>query len=225
MISSSEAFGFDRRTRGLSDMSARAFIGVLSALVAGGLALAAFIASLTYGLHPNKWWIVGYFALAFPGIFISKNSNNWLASLGGYLLVIIPTGAIIGPYIALYHLASVLQVLMLTVGVTVALGIAGVIYPKSVEHWGGFLLTGLLVLIFADLSRVFMTMFGLDPVTLKAVDYIGGVLFCGFIFYDMNRAVRMDYTLDNAVDAAVALYLDILNLFIRLLAILGKKKD
>lgn len=213
------------RSTGDHTMSARAFIAMLAILIGSGFAIAAYCASFTYHMQPNGWWILGYFALSIPGIYISAKSDNWAVSYVGYLMVIVSTGAFIGPYVALYKLDSVLQVLMLTVGVTVAVGTAGALYPKSVEHWGGFLLTGLFVLIFADLSRVFMAMFGLDPVTLKAVDYIGAALFCGFIFYDMNRAVRLDRTMNNAVDAAVALYLDVLNLFLRLLAILGKKKD
>jgi FtsH-binding integral membrane protein len=50
-------------------------------------------------------------------------------------------------------------------------------------------------------------------------------LFCAYIIYDWNRALRLPYTVDNAIDAAVALYLDIMNLFIHLLRILGKSQS
>jgi FtsH-binding integral membrane protein len=127
--------------------------------------------------------------------------------------------------VALYTLESVFQILFLTLGVTLAIGIAGAVYPKSVEHWGGFLLTGLFVIIFGDIARIFMSAYGFEPVTLGIWDWIAALVFCGLIFYDMNRAVRLDRTLDNAVDMAIALYLDIINLFIRLLAIAGNKRD
>lgn len=206
-------------------MSLRSFIGFLSLLIAGGLGAATYLASLTYGMEPNLWWIIAYFVIAIPGIYISAMSDNWVVSLFGYSLVIAPTGLLIGPYVALYTVESVFQVLLLTIGVTIGLGLAGALYPKSVAHWGGFLFMGLLVIIFGDIAHIFMLMFGFEPVTMGIWDWLAALLFCGFIFYDMNRAVRLDRTLDNAVDAAVSLYLDIINLFVRLLAIFGQSKD
>jgi FtsH-binding integral membrane protein len=45
----------------------------------------------------------------------------------------------------------------------------------------------------------------------------------GFIGYDYAKALEDDATVDAAIDRAVALYLDIINLFIRILEIMGKK--
>jgi FtsH-binding integral membrane protein len=224
-LSSSEVFDFADRRFGLDTMPLRAYIIALSLLIAGGLGGAAYIASITYAMTPNWLWIVGYFALAIPGIIVSAKSDNWLVSLFGYAFVVIPTGAITGPYVYLYEMESVIRVLLTTIGVTLAVGLAGAVYPKSVEHWGGFLLTGLLVIIFADLARIAMAILGFQPESLGWIDWVAVFVFTGFIFYDMNRAVRMSYTLNNAVDTAVALYLDIINLFIRLLAVMGHRRD
>ena len=48
-------------------------------------------------------------------------------------------------------------------------------------------------------------------------DWLVALLFCGYIGYDWSKAQEECKTLDNAVDSAVSLYLDIINLFIRLL--------
>ena len=53
---------------------------------------------------------------------------------------------------------------------------------------------------------------------------LGAYIFSLYIGFDWSRAQVMSKTLDNAVDAAVQIYLDIINLFIRLLKIMGKKK-
>jgi FtsH-binding integral membrane protein len=225
MIGGEDTFKFVERMYGEDTMSKRAYLLVLTILVGGGLAIATYIGSITYHMHTNMWWIFGYFALAIPGIYMSVKSDNWMVSFVGYLLVIIPTGAIIGPYTALYKPESVLQIALITSGVSIAIGFAGVIYPKSVEHWSGFFLTGLLILIFGDIARMFMVSMGVVPTTLGFWDWVGVVLFCGLIFYDMNKAVRLPKTMDNAVDSAVAVYLDIINLFIRLLASGGRRKD
>ncbi|MHB0978066.1 MAG: Bax inhibitor-1/YccA family protein [Minisyncoccota bacterium] len=199
-------------------MSQRMFNTVLTLLIAGGLMLAILVASVTYVMQPNGWWFIGYFVVALPGVWLSAKSGDWLVSLVGYLMVIGATGAIVGPYTHLYAPALVLQVALITLCVSLGIGFAGAVYPKSVENWGGFLLTGLIILICGDVVRMFMASYYITPVTLHMWDWIAVVLFSAFIFYDMNRAQRMAWTLDNAVDSAVALYLDIINLFIRLLA-------
>lgn len=225
MFSGEEAFKFTDRMYAEETMGKRAYLLVLTLLVGGGLALATYIGSLTYSMQSNFWWVLVYLATAIPGIYMSAKSDNWMVSFVGYLLVIIPSGAIIGPYTALYKPESVLQMALIAAGVSFAIGAAGVLYPKSVEHWSGFFMTGLLILIFGDIARMFMVSMGVTPTSLGFWDWLGVVLFCGLIFYDMNRAMRLPKTMDNAVDSAVALYLDVINLFIRLLASGGQRKD
>ena len=54
-------------------------------------------------------------------------------------------------------------------------------------------------------------------VTPQWWDWLVALLFCGYIGYDWAKAQEKRKTLDNAVDSAVDLYLDIINLFVRLL--------
>ncbi|MCR5192464.1 MAG: Bax inhibitor-1 family protein, partial [Bacteroidales bacterium] len=49
-------------------------------------------------------------------------------------------------------------------------------------------------------------------------------LFSGYIGYDVAKSQAYPKTLDNAVDSALDIYLDIINLFIRLLSILGRRE-
>jgi FtsH-binding integral membrane protein len=42
---------------------------------------------------------------------------------------------------------------------------------------------------------------------------------------DWGRANNIERTVDNAIDSAACLYLDIVNLFIRVLEIMGSAKD
>jgi FtsH-binding integral membrane protein len=55
-------------------------------------------------------------------------------------------------------------------------------------------------------------------------DWIVVLIFCGYIGYDWGRANAIPKTLDNAIDSAAALYMDIINLFLRLLRILGRRR-
>ena len=199
----------------MSTMSQRAYIATLTFFVSGGLLLATFVASQTQQMEMHWWWIIPYFLVTIPGIVLSAKSDNWQVSLIGYIMVIIPTGWILGPYSHGFTKAHLMQSALTTACVTIAVGVCGAIYPKSVESWGGLLLTALFVLILGDFARAFMPMFGLAPAALKFWDWVGMFIFAGYIFYDMNQAMREEYTLDNAVDRSVGLYLNIINFFIR----------
>jgi FtsH-binding integral membrane protein len=55
---------------------------------------------------------------------------------------------------------------------------------------------------------------------------IGALIFCGWILFDTSAVTRTYYRDNNVVGAILALYVDILNLFLLLLQILsGKRRD
>ena len=56
------------------------------------------------------------------------------------------------------------------------------------------------------------------------MDWIVIILFCGYVGFDWGRANMIPKTVDNAIDSSAALYMDIINIFIRVLSILGEKK-
>ena len=51
------------------------------------------------------------------------------------------------------------------------------------------------------------------------------LIFSGYIGYDWYRAQNVAPTADNAIDCVCARYMDIVNLFIRLLRIFEKKQN
>ncbi|QQS23321.1 US12 family protein [bacterium] len=111
-----------------------------------------------------------------------------------------------------------------TLTITAVIGIAGILYPKSVAHWGGFLLTGLIALIVCQFGAILLASFGY-PVqfAFTALDWVGVFIFSLYIFYDMNQAVRAEFTTRNALTFAVGMYLNIINLFLRLLSLFGTR--
>jgi FtsH-binding integral membrane protein len=54
--------------------------------------------------------------------------------------------------------------------------------------------------------------------------WIAAALFSLYIGYDIYRSQNYPKTLDNAVDSALDIYMDMANLFIRLLQILGNSR-
>ena len=65
-----------------------------------------------------------------------------------------------------------------------------------------------------------LLLLGVDQIVTA---WIGAVVFSVYIAYDFHRAQAFPKTLDNAVDSALDIYLDIINLFLKILRILGSR--
>ncbi|EDM23341.1 Bax inhibitor-1/YccA family protein [Caminibacter mediatlanticus] len=80
---------------------------------------------------------------------------------------------------------------------------------------GKMLFITLIVLIVASLLNIFLQL----PMLQLAIASVGAILFSFFILYDTQNIIRGNVS--SEIEAAVALYLDFLNLFVSLLQILG----
>ncbi|XP_047164596.1 protein LIFEGUARD 4-like [Vigna umbellata] len=82
---------------------------------------------------------------------------------------------------------------------------------------GPFLFASLMVMLLFSIIQVF---FPLGPTGRMFIAGIGALIMCGFIVYDTDDLIKR-YTYDDYIWAAIAIYGDILNLFIYLLTILN----
>ena len=73
----------------------------------------------------------------------------------------------------------------------------------------------LIILVVASIANIFLHL----PMLQLAIASVGAILFSFFILYDTQNIIRGKVS--SEIEAAVALYLDFLNLFISLLQILG----
>ena len=163
--------------------------------------------------------IIGYFVCAIGGIVLSKVSDNPIISFIGYLMVVVPVGVIIVPFVQQYDPAIVEKAVLFTAMLSVGMTLAGSLYPDFFRSIGGILFWALLAAI---VSEIVMMLLGYK---LALMDWIVAVIFLGFIGYDYAMALEDEPTMDAAVDRAVSLYLDIINLFVRVLSIMGNKND
>jgi len=118
--------------------------------------------------------------------------------------------------------------------VTTALGGTGVIFlglsgyalttRKDFSFMGGFLMTGLVVILLVAVALMAGSFFGFYmPAAHLALSAGIVLLMSGFILYDTSRIIHGGET--NYLMATVALYLDIYNLFVSLLHLLGALND
>lgn len=220
---------WDRAGNGVDTLSKTGYLGAVSGFTVYGLVLATIIAAKTMSWHPESIWPVLLIGLGIPivGIFIALRSDHWPTSLAGYTMVVVGLGAITGPTVALYETGVVMTALGATAGVTVVTSLVGIIYPRSLESWGGYLFGALLALVFVRVAQAIMASVGVSESVwyMPWIEYGAALLFSLYIIYDWNRALRLDHTLDNAVDCALAIFLDVVNLFITLLRIFGSSSS
>ena len=93
------------------------------------------------------------------------------------------------------------------------------IVPNLFAKLGGALLGCLFGLIICEVA---LLIFHVDQVV---TDWIAAGLFSLYIGYDIYRSQQFPKTVDNAVDSALDIYLDIANLFLRILRIMGKRSN
>ncbi|XP_006650573.2 protein LIFEGUARD 2-like [Oryza brachyantha] len=80
---------------------------------------------------------------------------------------------------------------------------------------GPFLFAAVMILMVFALIQIF---FPLGRVSMMVYGALAAIVFCGYIVYDTDNLIKR-YSYDEYVWAAVALYLDVINLFLSLLTL------
>ena len=163
-------------------------------------------------------FFIGYIASCFFGIYLFSKSSSPVVSFIGYNFVVVPFGLVINLVVSQYDPNIVLQAVRVTGMVTFVMMLLGSMYPAFFNKIASGLTIALLCVIIVELIEVFVfnTHHGI-------LDWLVAIIFCGYIGYDWARANAIPKTYDNAIDSAAALYMDIINLFLRILRILGRK--
>jgi len=205
--------------RGANTMSRRRFYFALGCILTWGFFVTHLVSQATATWQPSliTFFFVGL-GLPIIGILLSSFSNIAVISFIGFNLVVVPFGAILGPVLAHYELAqpgAIAQAALLTAMVTGMMGLSGLMFPQFYRNIGGALFMALLCLVGVRILQLFVP----SLQNVGFVDYLAAGLFALYIGYDMWRASEIPSNLDNAVDVAVSLYLDIINLFLNLLRI------
>lgn len=165
----------------------------------------------------NFWiFLIGYFASCFLGIYLFKSSGNPVISFIGYNLVVVPFGLVVNLLVSDTEPGLVLQAIQVTGLVTAVMMLLGAAFPKFFESIITSLVIALLAVLVIEIFQIFVM-----GIHSSWIDFAVVLIFCGFIGYDWGRANQIPKTLDNAIDSAAALYMDIINVFVRILGIQG----
>lgn len=203
-------------------LSASAFNLVLGVLLLWGFGLnwlmVELIPSAPVRAIDPLVFMIGYFVSCLAGCLLIFKSRNPAISFIGYNLIVLPIGLLLVIVLPGYAQEHIIAAVRVTTLLTVGMMIAGSLFPQFFQRIEGALFWALLIAIVVELVQILV--FG---IRVSVMDWIVAAIFCGYIGVDWGRANRIERTLDNAVDSAASLYLDIINLFLRVLRILSRK--
>lgn len=212
------------------EVIAKSFLYMVAAL--GVTAVAAFVAP---GIMA-EWLMRGRFNIFIlfiaeiaiviaSNVAVKKNNVPLMAVL--FTVYSYLTGSTLGIIFWMYDLTSVGAVFLMTALMFGIMAVYGLITKRDLSSIGNLCIMGLIGIIIAGLANAFIIKNGIFDFIISAV---GILIFVGLTAYDVQKIKeRVEFASDDnvqilALSGAFELYLDFINLFLRLLSLFGKKK-
>ncbi|HEX2723609.1 MAG TPA: Bax inhibitor-1/YccA family protein [Gemmatimonadaceae bacterium] len=195
------------------------FVSVLFTIAGSMFALSQTALLQAIAAHP---WLT-MFATFAPLLVLMPARQVFPANVGLLLLFSTVMGFAISPALYVYGQQQpglITQAAMLTIGAFGVLTAYAFTSRRDFSAWGSFFSVGLWVLIGTSLLNLYFRNPAMD-LWLAGVTVL---VFSGLLIFDTWR-LRNVYGPDDYVSAAVAIYLDLLNLFMAILRIFGGRRN
>lgn len=136
-------------------------------------------------------------------------------------------GVTLSVVFVVYELSSIVSVFIISALVFGILGFIGYKTNRDLNSWGTYIIVFLIAgIVLSVLNLIVFRSSVLDI----AIDWLILILFCGATIYDINKIKVLQESADINQDkihiyCAMQLYLDFINIFLRILSLFGKSKD
>lgn len=206
--------------------------------MAGGLVATALAAWFTLSTPALLQLIFGN-KLVFYGLLIGELALvAWLSGLVGRMsastaaIVFVAYSALNGLTLAsiflVYTSGSIVSTFAVTAGTFGAMSVYGLVTNRSLDGLGSFAFMGLIGVLLASVVNIFMRSSMLEFV----ISCVGVIVFVGLTAYDTRKLKMMAARVDadseegqkGAIQGALSLYLDFINLFLMLLRLMGNRR-
>lgn len=213
-----------------SKIMTRSFIIVLAALLV--TAISASLVLVSKSIEEMVFsgftaWLVLEFAVVMGSSFaIAKRKTVLAAVLFAAYSVI--NGLTLSVIFYAYDFGSIQEVFLLCAGMFAGMAIIGATTRINLTKMGSILMMALWGVILVTLANIFFIhSSGIDLL----MDYVGVAIFVGLTAYDTQKMKKLASSGEMsdmniiALYCGMELYLDFINLFLRLLSIFGKQKN
>ena len=196
------------------------FVSVL--VTVAGVMFALSQPSVLNAVAAHPWLtILGVFV---PLLLVNSARKVFPLNIGLVFLFTFAMGAYMSPTIYVFGQRQpglITQAATLTIGAFLVLTSYAFVSRRDFSAWGSFFFTGLFVVIGGSLLNIF---FFHNPAMDVALASITILVFCGLLVFDTWR-LRNEYGPDDYVAATLNIYLDLLNLFLAILRVLGGRRN
>jgi FtsH-binding integral membrane protein len=155
------------------------------------------------------------------------NSLQYTTAMALFMLYAALLGVTLSSVFLAYTGASITRVFFISAASFGALSLYGYSTQRDLSAMGSFMIMGLFGIIIASLVNIFLKSSGLD----WAISIIGVGVFAGLTAWDTQRIKEMYDSMDDdgtmgrkAIMGALSLYLDLINLFLMLLRLVGDRR-
>lgn len=200
------------------------FVGLLITFLVGYYVSTNEI--MIYNIFATKFYWVIYIAEIVTVIVLSarilKMSKN--GAIFGFLLYSFLSGLTFSSIFLTFKMSSIIFIFLITALVFLIFALIGYFTKINLTKLGTILFMGLIGILIASIINIFIQSQTFDLILV----IIGIIVFIGYIAYDINKVKRLEGQIDEdklSIIGALELYLDFINLFIRLLQLFGKSKD
>jgi len=199
------------------------FIGLLITFVTG--AYVSTNENILYTIFSSKLFYVLIILEFATVIFLSARISKMSITTArlSFILYSFITGLTFSVIFVAYELSSIFLVFFITSLLFAIFALIGYFTKLDLTKWGTYLLMALIGIIIASVVNMFIGSTTFD----LFLCVIGVIIFVIFIAYDMQKIKRLSEYYDEdklAIVGALELYLDFINLFIRLLSLLGGRR-
>ena len=153
-------------------------------------------------------------------VHVIYKSNIPLVSFLGFTGLSAAMGLLLTYYLTLFDQSLIYDAFLLTTIVVGLVLIAAAFFPAFFLSLGRTLFLTLLIGLIVELIAGIVL-----RLNVSAMDYVVVLVFSGYIGYDWSKAQQFPRNLDNAIDSAADIYVDIVNIFMRILSILSRVRD
>lgn len=143
-----------------------------------------------------------------------------------YFVYAMVNGITLSVIFAVFELNSIMFLFIVSALIFAVLGLIGYKTNKDLSSWGTYLTVFLIAGLVLSLVNLFLknSMFEL------ILDWLILAVFCGVTIYDINKIkmLQSEPNIDQEkihIYCAMQLYLDFINIFLRILSIFGKRKS
>ena len=182
--------------------------------------------NMIYNIFATKFYWVIYIAEIVTVIVLSarilKMSKN--GAIFGFLLYSFLSGLTFSSIFLTFKMSSIIFIFLITALVFLIFALIGYFTKINLTKLGTILFMGLIGILIASIINIFIQSQTFDLILV----IVGIIVFIGYIAYDINKVKRLEGQIDEdklSIIGALELYLDFINLFIRLLQLFGKSKD